>query len=162
MKELPSPESSASNSRESQLTTTAQVATASDNRPALVEQRGASISDVALLHRSKLLTIQQGTATTVALGDRSAAPVQAGLLLVQLEYTVDEKGDAKSKLTCTLEWLTREDADAAKENENEYIVEVETLDGVLTIPALYLQAFCIATRGSLVRLKIGTRSIPLS
>jgi hypothetical protein len=36
--------------------------------------------------------------------------------------TVGENGRARSKLTCSLEWLTREDADPVKDNKNEYIV----------------------------------------
>ncbi|KAK2590891.1 hypothetical protein QQS21_011428, partial [Conoideocrella luteorostrata] len=65
-------------------------------------------------------------------------------ILVQREYTVGKNGDIGSKLGCNLEWLTREDAEAAMYNKIVYIIDAESLDDGVPIPVSNL-------RGSMYR-----------
>lgn len=98
-------------------------------------QTDSSINVAPLLDKLDLFTVRQGSMARLTLGALTIAPVQAGPLFIQLEYTVGKNGGVGSELGCNLKWLTREDVDAAKDNENIYIVDVESLDDRVTIPA---------------------------
>ncbi|KAH8719844.1 hypothetical protein HC256_000262 [Beauveria bassiana] len=119
----------------------------------LVGQTESSI-DIAPLDKLDLLTVRQGSLTTLTLDASTIAPVQAGPVIIQLEYTVGKNGGVGSKLGCNLEWLTREDADAAKDNKNMCIIDAESLDDGVAIPVSNLEGLCISTGGNLVKLEI--------
>lgn len=101
-----------------------------------------------------LLTVQRGGMAMLTLSTSTIAPVQAGPILIQLEYTVGKNRVVGSKLVYNLEWLTREDEVAAKENTNTCIVDAASLDDGVAIPISNLEALCIATSGNMVRLEV--------
>lgn len=117
-------------------------------------QTDSSINVAPLLDKLDILTIRQGKMAMISVGASTIAPVQAGPLFIQLEYTVGENGGVGSELGCSVEWLAQEDADIAKYDENMYIVDVESLIDGVTIPAANLEALYVATSRNLVRLEI--------
>lgn len=90
----------------------------------------------------------------LTLGASTIAPVQAGPVLIQLEYTVGKNGGVGSKLRCNLEWLTREDAETVRDNKDICIVYAGSLNDGVTISISNLGALCIATGRNLVKLEI--------
>ncbi|KAJ2982645.1 hypothetical protein NQ176_g1247 [Zarea fungicola] len=131
-----------------------QATIASEPVAAPVERTESSKNAAILCHRMDLFTALQGSTAMVAISTSGVAGVQAGSLFIQLEYTVGKNGVVGSTLECSLEWLTREDANAVMDNKDMYIVDVESLDGGLTIPGPNLKALCIATGGNIVKLSL--------
>ena len=72
------------------------------------------------------------------------------------KYIVGKNVGVGSKLRCNLGWLTREDAETAKDNKDICIVNAESLKDGVTIPGSNLGALCIATGRNLVRLEINS------
>ena len=121
---------------------------------ASIEGVETGVRAITMRHRPNLITLQPGTNSTVTFYAPGAAPVLAGRLLVQLEYTVGRSGHIESRVDCALEWLAREDADAMKNDGDAYIVHAESLDGEITIPAEKIKALYIATGEDVVKLDL--------
>ncbi|TQV90528.1 hypothetical protein IF1G_10851 [Cordyceps javanica] len=145
------PESSIYTSREPQ-TTQAEIGSEFDAMPD--GQTDSSINGAPLLDNLDLLTIQQGKIATLSVRAFTIAPVQAGPLFIQLEYTVGKNRGVGPELGCSVEWLAQKNADAAKKNKTVCIVDAESLNDEVTISAADLEALYIATSGNLVKLEI--------
>lgn len=143
-------ESSVDASREQPTT---QAGIGSELKHPLVRQTELSI-DITPLDKLDLLTVRQGSLTTLTLDASTIAPVQVGPVIIQLKYMVGKNGGVGSKLGCNLEWLTQEDADAAKYNKYVCIIDADTLDNGVSILVSNLEGLCIATGGNLVKLEI--------
>lgn len=151
LEEPPSPELSIHSSRGS-LATQAEIGSMFEAAPD--GQTDSSINGAPLLEKLDLLTIRQGKMATLSVGASTIAPVQAGPLFVQLEYTVGKNGGVGPELGCSVEWLAQEDADAVKRDKNVYIVDAEFLNDEVAISGGNSEALYIATSGNLVKLEI--------
>lgn len=132
------------------------ASTAQKNLRSDLQHRNIAIRNQRWRARSdgEFSAVRQGSLTTLTLDASTITLVQARPVIIQLENTVGKNGGVGSKLECSLEGLTREDADTAKDNKNLCIIDAESSDDGVAIPVSSLEDLCIATGGSLAKLEI--------
>ena len=104
-----------------------------------------------------LTTVVQRTAVVATVNANSLSAVyEAWPIRFQVEYSSQagrNTGYSDQKLTCYLEWLGSQDAEAVRSG-NAKIFDVELLEGDMSMAPDELETFYIYARGTLLRIRV--------